>query len=67
MVNTYLRCLDAQEARAGVESIDRTTGCGFSNASGGVMVRSMGVLRGNSNDYSKSSSKMRMELSWTTG
>jgi len=28
MVNTYLRCDDAQEARAGAEAIDGTTGCG---------------------------------------
>jgi len=27
-VNTYLRCVDAQEARAGAEGIDGTTGCG---------------------------------------
>jgi hypothetical protein len=25
MVNAYLRCVDAQEARAGAEGIDRTT------------------------------------------
>ena len=39
MVNAYLRCVDAQEARAGAEGIDRTTGCGSSNAWGGVMAR----------------------------
>jgi hypothetical protein len=27
-VNAYLRCLDAQDARAGMEEIDRMTGCG---------------------------------------
>ena len=27
-VNAYLRCVDAQEARAGVEGIDGTTGYG---------------------------------------
>jgi hypothetical protein len=27
-VNAYLRCVDAQEARAGAEGIDGTTGCG---------------------------------------
>jgi hypothetical protein len=39
MVNTYLRCVDAQEVRAGAERTDRTTGCGSSNAQGEVMVR----------------------------
>jgi len=39
MVNAYLRCVDAQEARAIAEGIDRTTGCGYSNAQGGVMAR----------------------------
>jgi len=39
MVNAYLRCVDALEARAGAEGIDGTTGCGYSNARGGVMVR----------------------------
>jgi len=28
MVNSYLRCVDAQEARAGAEVIDATTVCG---------------------------------------
>jgi hypothetical protein len=28
MVNAYLRCVDAQEARAGAEGIDGTTGYG---------------------------------------
>ena len=28
MVNAYLRCANAQEASAGMEGIDRTTGCG---------------------------------------
>jgi len=28
MVNSYLRCVDAQEARAGLEGIDRTSGYG---------------------------------------
>ena len=28
MVNTYLRCVDAQEARAGAEGIDGMTGFG---------------------------------------
>jgi hypothetical protein len=28
MVDAYLRCVDAQNARAGVEGIDRTTVCG---------------------------------------
>jgi len=32
MVNAYLRCVDAQEARAGAEGINRTIGCGKSNA-----------------------------------
>jgi len=39
MVNTYLRCVDAQGARAGPEGIDRMTGCGYSTARGGVMAR----------------------------
>jgi hypothetical protein len=39
MVNKYIRCVDAQEARAGVEGIDGTTGCGYSNARGGFMAR----------------------------
>jgi hypothetical protein len=37
MVNTYWRCVNAQEARAGVEEIDGTTGNGYTNAWGGVM------------------------------
>jgi len=37
MVNAYLRFVDAQEARAGAEGIDRISGCGQSNAWGGVM------------------------------
>jgi hypothetical protein len=37
MVNAYLRCVEAQEARAGAEGIDGTTGYGQSNAQGGVM------------------------------
>jgi len=28
MVNAYLRCVNAQEARAGAEEIDETTGYG---------------------------------------
>jgi hypothetical protein len=28
MVNVYLKCVDAQEARAGTEEINGTTGCG---------------------------------------
>jgi hypothetical protein len=28
MLNEYLRCVDAQEAKAGAEGIDGTTGCG---------------------------------------
>jgi hypothetical protein len=28
MVNAYLRCVDAQEARAGADGIDRSTECG---------------------------------------
>jgi hypothetical protein len=28
MVNAYLRCVDAQEDRAGAGGIDATTGCG---------------------------------------
>jgi len=39
MVNAYLRSVDAQEARAGAEGINRTTGYGYSNARGGVMAR----------------------------
>jgi len=38
MVNAYPGCVDAQEARACAQGIDRTTGCGYSNARGGVMV-----------------------------
>jgi hypothetical protein len=37
MVNTYLKYVDAQEARAGAEGINGTTGYGYSNARGGVM------------------------------
>jgi len=36
-VNSYLRCVYAEEVRAGAEGIDGTTGCGLSNAQGGVM------------------------------
>jgi hypothetical protein len=39
IVNAYLRCVNSQEARGGVEGINRTTGCGQSNARGGVMER----------------------------
>jgi len=39
MVNTYLRCVDEQGARAGAEGIDEITGCGESNSRGGVMAR----------------------------
>jgi hypothetical protein len=39
MVNAYLRCVDAQEARASMEVIDGMTGYGYSNARGGVMAR----------------------------
>jgi len=53
-VNAYLRCGDTQEARAYVEGIDGTTGCGLSNSREGVMACSIGVSRGNYNDYSKS-------------
>jgi hypothetical protein len=37
MVNTYLKYVDAQEARAGAEAINGMTGYGYSNARGGVM------------------------------
>jgi len=37
MVNAYLSCVNAKEAKAGTEGIDGTTGCGQSNARGGVM------------------------------
>jgi len=37
MGNAYLECVDAQEAAAGAEDIDGTTGCGESNSRGGVM------------------------------
>jgi hypothetical protein len=36
-VNSYLRCRDAQEARAGTEGINSNTGCVYSNALGGDM------------------------------
>jgi hypothetical protein len=39
MVKAYLSCVDAQGARTGMEGIDGMTGCGKSNARGGVMVR----------------------------
>jgi len=39
MVNAYVRCVDAQEARAGAEGTDGTTGYEKSNARGGVMAR----------------------------
>jgi hypothetical protein len=39
MVNAYLSCVDAQEARAGAERIDGTTGYGLGNARAGVMAR----------------------------
>jgi hypothetical protein len=61
-LNTYLRCVDGQEARLGAEGIDGTTGCGYSNVYGVVMVLWMGVSRGNCTDDSKSNSKMRMQL-----
>jgi len=67
MVNTYLRGVDAQEARAGVERIDGKTRCGWSNPQRGVMACWMGVSRGNCNDYSKSNSSTRMELLLSTG
>jgi len=67
MVNAYLSCVDAQEARAGAEGIDGTIGCGYSNAWGGVMARWMGISHGNCNDYFKPNSKTRMELSLSTG
>jgi hypothetical protein len=38
MVNAYLRCVDAQEARTGEEGTDGTTRCGLTNAQGDVMV-----------------------------
>jgi hypothetical protein len=38
MVNVYLRFVNAQEARAGAEGTDGTTGCGYSIAQGDVMV-----------------------------
>jgi len=39
MVNAYFRCVDEQEARAGAEGINGTTGGGESNAWGVVMAR----------------------------
>jgi hypothetical protein len=39
MVNAYIRCVDEQEARAGVEEIDGMTGSGENKARGVVMVR----------------------------
>jgi hypothetical protein len=51
MVNSYLSWVNAEEARAGMEGIDGKTGYGYSNARGGIMVHSMGVSRGNCNDY----------------
>ena len=38
-MNAYLRFVDAQEARAGTEGTDGTTGCGYSTAQGDFMVR----------------------------
>jgi hypothetical protein len=38
MVNKYLRCVNAQENRAGGEGMDGTTGCEKSNTRGGVLV-----------------------------
>jgi hypothetical protein len=66
MVNAYLKCVDAQEARAGAEGIDETTGCGYSNVQAGVRALSMGVSHGNCNNYSKSNSKTKLELSLIT-
>jgi hypothetical protein len=57
MVNSYLRYVEAHDARACVEVIDTTTGCGYNNPRGGVMAHCMGVSRGNRNNYSKSNSK----------
>ena len=56
MLNAYLSCVDAQEAQAGAEGIDGTTGCGSRNARGDVVARRMGVSHRNCNDYSKSNS-----------
>jgi hypothetical protein len=39
MVNPYLRCVDAQEAKAGAKRIDERSECGYSNARGGVVAR----------------------------
>jgi hypothetical protein len=39
MVNAYLRCVDAREARAGAEGINGTTWCEYSTARGGVIAR----------------------------
>jgi len=61
MVNAYLRCVRAQEARAGIDGTDGTTGCWYSNTQGGVVAHWMSVSHGNCHDYSKSSSLMRME------
>ena len=36
-MNAYLRWVEAPEARAGMQWIDRMTGCELSNARGGVM------------------------------
>jgi len=52
-VNTYHRCVDAQEAKAGAQGIDRTTGSGWPDARGGTMARWMSVSHGDCNDYSK--------------
>jgi hypothetical protein len=49
-LNAYCRYGDAQEAQAGAEGIEGTTGCGYSNTREGVMVRRMGVTHGNCND-----------------
>jgi len=54
MVNACLRCVNAQQARAGAEGIDRITGSGYTNPWGGGMVRRMGISCGNCNNDSKS-------------
>jgi hypothetical protein len=38
-VNAYYRCANAQEARAGAEGTNGTTGCRYSNAKRGVIER----------------------------
>jgi hypothetical protein len=55
-VNSYLRLVDAQAARAGVEGTDGKTHCGSTNSQGGVMVCRIVISCDKYNDYSKSRS-----------